>query len=294
MAVALEHIFGNTYYIPGATNIGVVVNGNKCVLIDTGRDRQYGKQIQRSLKAAGLKVEAIINTHGHADHFGGNGAFKGAHIYATAIEKAMMENPVFGPMFLFSAAPVKELHNPVLTTEASAVDFLLTPGKCTIAGIALEIIALPGHSLGQVGVVTADGVCFCGDAYISGHTIDGYGMPFTADVTLALETLNRLKESNYAYYVPSHSQLSCKPTAEIEKNLAAIENTFALILDTLGKKPCSREEIVAAYMAVRARKQNILHYFLDYGTISACLTHLYKEQKIMHYVKDGRMLWERM
>ena len=37
MAAALRHIRGNTYYLPGTTNVGVVVNGNQCVIIDTGR-----------------------------------------------------------------------------------------------------------------------------------------------------------------------------------------------------------------------------------------------------------------
>ncbi|NLP37694.1 MAG: MBL fold metallo-hydrolase [Firmicutes bacterium] len=293
MAAALRHIRGNTYYLPGTTNVGVVVNGNQCVIIDTGRDRRYGKQIASILKKEGLKAGGVINTHGHADHYGGNGAFAGVRIYASAIEKTMMENPILEPMFLFSAAPVKELQNPVLMAEASRVDAVITPGKCTIDGIDLEVVALPGHCLGQIGIVTADGVCFCGDAYISARIVDSYGMPFTVDVTLALETLNRLKQSKYACYVPSHSVISSAPAAEIQRNITAMENTLDLILDLLRKKTYSREEIVAYYMAVRKRKQNTLQYALDYSTVSACLTHLHARKKVTHYIKEGKMFWQR-
>jgi glyoxylase-like metal-dependent hydrolase (beta-lactamase superfamily II) len=42
------------------------------VLIDAGQDRDQAKRLLRACEAAGLTPCAIINTHAHADHFGGN------------------------------------------------------------------------------------------------------------------------------------------------------------------------------------------------------------------------------
>lgn len=62
----------NVAYIQGATNLRVIHNNQKAIIIDTGLDRDSGHKIKRLIEQEDRELEPIINTHSHADHFGGN------------------------------------------------------------------------------------------------------------------------------------------------------------------------------------------------------------------------------
>lgn len=295
MALELKKISGNTYYIPGAVNTGVIVNGSDCLVIDTGLDLQAGKQLWRCLQNSGLIPKAVINTHSHADHFGGNAVFReqaGSQIYASQLEKAVIENPYLEPFYLFSAAPVKELATRFLMAPASPVDGVLQPGPVTLDGISLEILPLPGHSPGQIGVVSGDKACFTADAYFGEAILAKYGMPYCADVSSSLDTLHDLLQSKYAYYIPCHGEPTDNPTEEILKNVAVIEETLALILTILQQGPRTREEVLAAVLTAGNRKLDAVQYVLNHGAITACLSHLHKTGQVEYHFTNGKMLWK--
>lgn len=295
MGLELQKITDDTYIIPSAVNIGVLVNGDHCLLIDTGLDRQAGKKILACLKNAGFTPKVIINTHSHADHFGGNAIIRqetGAKIFASPLEKAIIENPYLEPFYLFSAAPVKSLATRFLMGPASPVDGVLEPGVFACEGFSVEIISLPGHSPGQIGVVSHDQVCFTADAYFGHPIIEKYGMPYTADVSAALDTLRVLWQSNYANYVPCHGDPSDKPTETLLRNVAVIEKTLEHILNILETGAQTREEILAAILTANDRKLDSVQYVLNHSTITACLSHLHKIRKVEYIFNSGKMLWK--
>ncbi|MDW7652396.1 MAG: MBL fold metallo-hydrolase [Bacillota bacterium] len=296
MALELKKITGNTYYIPGAVNTGVVVNGNDCLVIDTGLDRYAGKLLYRCLAKEDLTPRAIINTHSHADHFGGNTMFRemtDVKIYASHFEKAIIENPYLEPFYLFSAAPVKDLTTRFLMAPASPVDGILEPGPFSVFGFNVDIISLPGHSPGQIGVVTEDNVIFSADAYFGQAILEKYGMPYCADISASLDTLRNLWQSSYAKYVPCHGEPADKPTEEILKNVSVIEKTLEKILGFVEEEPRTREEVLAFIMTTEKRELNPVQYVLNHGAITACLSHLHKIGKAAYKFADGKMLWEK-
>jgi glyoxylase-like metal-dependent hydrolase (beta-lactamase superfamily II) len=296
MAMILTGLKGNTAVITGAVNTGVIVKGDHCLLIDTGLDRQAGKQILRCLSQEGLMPKVIINTHSHADHYGGNAYLKeqtGAKVYASALEKAIIENPYLEPFYLFSAAPTRHLATRFLMAEACSVDGILEPGSFEALGFDLQILALPGHSPAQIGVVAADGVVFCADAYFGRDIIEKYGMPYCADVTAALETLAMLRQSSYGLYVPCHGEIEESPTGTILQNENIIEKTLDQILNILKDGGRTREEVLAAVMVQNDRKLDPVQYVLNHGAITACLSHLQKTGKVQFVFYEGKMLWTR-
>ena len=108
----LIQISDSTYYIPGATATGVVRSENRAIPIDTGLDKESGRRILRLIQKNGLDAAAIINTHSHADHFGGNSFIvrrTDAKVYAPAIEAGIIQYPYLEPLYLFSAHPVNEM-----------------------------------------------------------------------------------------------------------------------------------------------------------------------------------------
>ncbi len=76
---------GNTVVFKGAAGL---------IVFDTGRHPEHAQQIIDFANAAKQPVVAIVNSHWHLDHVGGNvrlrQAFPGVHVYASAaIEDAM-------------------------------------------------------------------------------------------------------------------------------------------------------------------------------------------------------------
>ena len=91
--MTLERIAGPAHYISGRVNIGVIVGDGQAAFIDSGLDEGAARKAVQAVEQAGLRGVALINTHAHADHCGGNAFLKkrtGATVYAPAIEAALV------------------------------------------------------------------------------------------------------------------------------------------------------------------------------------------------------------
>ncbi|TNG95742.1 hydroxyacylglutathione hydrolase [Pasteurellaceae bacterium USgator11] len=108
-----------------------------------------------------LLPQAILLTHGHADHIGGVAALK-QHYPNLAV---------------YGSPEVAEL-----------ATVLVEPGKVQIGNYAIEVIATPGHTAQHISFVLDDHL-FCGDTLFSG----GCGRVFTGDYAAMFAALQRLK-----------------------------------------------------------------------------------------------------
>jgi glyoxylase-like metal-dependent hydrolase (beta-lactamase superfamily II) len=66
------HLNDHVRVLHSAVNMGLVETEHGVVVIDTGLDRQSGKQLLKAAGEWGKPIIAVLNTHAHADHFGGN------------------------------------------------------------------------------------------------------------------------------------------------------------------------------------------------------------------------------
>ena len=83
----------SAYHLRGGSNAGLIVEGGRAVLIDTGLDKDTSKKILRHLDALGVSLAAVVITHAHADHFGGAATITArtrAPVYAPALEAAVV------------------------------------------------------------------------------------------------------------------------------------------------------------------------------------------------------------
>jgi hydroxyacylglutathione hydrolase len=111
------------------------------VVIDPGLEPDL---VLDFLRENGLAVSAILNTHGHADHIGGNADVKAAFPDA-ALQIGAGDEPMLADADKNLSAP---FGMPVTSPPA---DRLLVEGDVVeVAGMRLEVREIPGHSPGHV------------------------------------------------------------------------------------------------------------------------------------------------
>jgi hydroxyacylglutathione hydrolase len=124
-------------------------------VIDPGGDIT---QLRLELARMGAKVVAILLTHGHWDHVLGVVDLveaSGAPVYLSAAELPELESE--GPELL-GFSPLNSF----------TPDHLLADGdKLELAGLAIEVLSVPGHRPGHMAFVI-DGGLFSGDVLFRG------------------------------------------------------------------------------------------------------------------------------
>lgn len=288
----LNKINENVYYIDAAVNMGLVVNDSKgAVLVDTGIDDSVARKVRRLLQENGLELKGIIITHAHADHCGGAPYLvksTGARVYASILEKSVLEFPLLEPLYLFSGAhPPAPLHNKFFLAPGVKVDEIIIPGTCNIEGCEVEVVDLSGHALGQVGI-SVQGVLFCADAVIAPDVIQKHGIPLNAHLAKALVAYDLLELREERYYVPAHST----PVDDIKPLTAAnrsrINEAKDFILDFVNSPRTVEESLAGVCNAFDIKITNIGQYYLMHLTVMAYISYLLDKGDIVSLYEQNR------
>jgi glyoxylase-like metal-dependent hydrolase (beta-lactamase superfamily II) len=284
------------HYLAGGVNSGLVRSASGVIVIDAGLDRGAANRIIRAAEELGRAPVAIVNTHAHADHYGGNAQLVrrlGIPVYAPAAEAAVIREPRYEPVYLFGgAAPVRALENRFLMAEPSPVDHVFAPGdRLEIDGIALETIDLGGHSLAQAGV-TADGVLFAADAFFGLEPLRKHGVPYLVDAGRTRTSLQWLQRSAFGWYVPGHGEALTDPAETLAANLDTIDQAEAWIVERLAQRPTTADELLPA-LAERfgLRIADATGFVLYRTTLLGYLSSLEREGRVGFVIEGGRWVW---
>lgn len=290
---------GNSFYCDSIFSIGVYIKEKMAVLIDSGISRDVSKEIDKCLIQANVQVAAIINTHCHGDHCGGNAFFQQKYpqikIFSTETERPFIEDPLMAPIcFCGGAAAFEELKKckPITPQQPSKVTDIITPyedQKIIIYGETFEIITLPGHTRGMIAVKTPDNVLYCGDAVFGDDTFRKYPILY---YTFIGDTLNSFKKLRSL--LPSvdtsiiyHGGVINDLASLIDNHEKRILETKSMILSMLNECPLSLEEITAKIMQTYQIPDDLISYALTKTPMQAYVAELERENLVEMRVTAG-------
>ncbi|WP_054967201.1 MBL fold metallo-hydrolase [Alicyclobacillus ferrooxydans] len=219
----------------GAVNMGLVMTSDGLTAVDTGLDKQAAKKLIHAAEDLGRPIIAIINTHAHADHFGGNDAvlakYPQALVYAPVHEAPMIRQPSFEPQYLWQGAqPFSQLQNKFLLAPASRVDNEFHPGEAwQIGETRFEAFGLPGHAHAQCGI-RVNGVLFAADSYFGANVTDKHGIPFMVDYHRTLQSAQAAASIAADWWVPGHGDPTRDPSADIEHLINRHQSAYERVI----------------------------------------------------------------
>ena len=182
---------------PGTLTAINVVAGSRLAIVDTGIPESAGSLVLPYLARLGRRpdeIAAIIVTHGHGDHFGSNQELKrlsGAPIMIHEADAPSLERLAHWRDTSYNPGPA---------------DVRLRDGQVIEVGDRrLEIVHLPGHTPGSIGVYLRDqGVLFSGDA-LQGLGTDVQHLALYTDPDAYVATVEKALRMGIEHLVPAHA-----------------------------------------------------------------------------------------
>lgn len=304
--MALRELTAGLYIFCGPTNVGVAAQKNssgltEIHLIDSGENADFAQKLLSECERlfGKVKVKAVICTHAHADHIGGNAWLKentGCEIWATKAEKSCAETPQIQAQSFYGAFPLPEIDTPYFHAQECPVDKVIFDNQKIKCGqFEFDFIPLPGHSYDMVGVLAAgpDGkkVFYTGDGIFGRSMIKRFWTPFIIDARSFKESLSRIESVKADYYAPSHGEVYDEVEELKELNLISTISNERLIEELL-EKPATHEELIKAFADYSGITFRLSQIMLIGSTIRSYLTYLYTEGRVRWFIENNKMYWQ--
>lgn len=288
---------GGVHVLRGAVNNALVETEHGLLAVDTGLDKGAGNRIARAAGELGRPLVAILNTHAHADHHGGNAQLVrrfGIPVHAPAVEECVIREPRYEPVYLYGgASPVSALVVKFLQAEPSPVDHVFRPGETvTIDGRAMDIVDLAGHSLAQIGV-RVGGVLLAADGFFGRESLEKHGVPYLVDAFGWMDTLRRMQAMDATWMVPGHGEPLDDPRDTLDLNLAVLQRAADWLTGRLRRDRIGTEELLIEFAAAMGmRIADPPSYVLNRGAMLGFLSSLERAGHARVVIDGGRWIWE--
>ena len=282
------------FYLPGGVNSVILLGKDKqAVLVDTGGDKDAGRRIRKACDSLLVTPVAIVNTHAHADHYGGNDYLvrnMDLPVYAPPFEASIMQSPYLEPVYLFGGAkPPKELLSKWLLAKPSPVDRLLKPGRLELAGLTLEMIESSGHAHTHYAV-KVDDVLFAADAVFGESALEKYPLPFGQDIGGQIASAEKMGVQEVSVILPGHGEPTEEVGELVRKNLETFQRSADVIEEvctdvdtaTVLKRTCKKLHITMT---------DLPRYYLNLCTVKAYLTYLRDAGRVGLELVGNAPLW---
>ena len=289
--MSLEQLAPHTWMYTGVITFGVVERDGRCILIETGAGEGSAKKCHEAICKQGWQLAAVLCTHAHADHIGGHAWLQNhteAQIYATIAQRGLMENALTEAWMLFGASPPDAMRLQFLEAKPCRVDHTLAPGLVDIAGIPMESMPAPGHSMDSILWRSPDGVVFGGDALFPQTTVAKYKVSYYEDVIAYRQTMEALAHMPPSVWVWAHAGAMTDIRPLIAMNRQGLDAVEAKIVSLL---PATTEDIMARLSQIWDIPLNMVQYHLLRVSVQAHLVALQRQGRAAFEV-GNRLVWQ--
>ncbi len=213
--------------LSGRSNVFLLTNGEKNILIDTSPQRLWNK-LDKNLNCLNIKhIDYLILTHSHFDHAGNAHKIREKYNALVIIhrdEAHYLKTSGFvipkGTNLLANAI-VYLLANkltPKPRYEPCQYDILIdTKYDLNDFGFNAYILHTPGHSPGSVSVIIDDEIAVVGDAMFGVFKWSVFP-PFAQDTMQMIHSWGYLLETNCSIFLPSHGSSNSRVLVQKDYN----------------------------------------------------------------------------
>lgn len=173
------NMWDKTFFLKGAHGVNsyLIRTDSGFIMIDTGFHSK-SKEFEMVLENSGCKpgnLNLIIITHGDLDHIGHCASLQKKFRVKIAIHRGELESVVSTNMTLnrrkkpsFTAKLLLSFFGIIFKANRFHPDiFVNDSDNLSKYGLDAEVLNLPGHSKGSIGILTANGNLFCGDLLLN-------------------------------------------------------------------------------------------------------------------------------
>ena len=284
----LHHILGKTYAIETQSTFVPVyqLNEREVVLLDSGFASDRASLIAL-LRERDWGVRGIICSHAHMDHSGNIRFLQERYdclVAAHEIEAEIAATPESFRSHYCVSTPDENggLEECFATTDRIAPQ----TRQLEFCGAEFQILQLPGHSAGHIGIITPDNVAYVGDALMGMAQLAASKMPTTGHLHRDLASKRSLHDVRATAYIIPHKNIMTDIHSLIDANIRCYEEKAYDILAAL-RGAMTLDEWLRAYcdeQQVSVRSEDGL-FVLRYGFRS--MVDYLEELGEVYQVRDG-------
>lgn len=229
----VDKVIDDIYRISNSfVGMTLVVGKEHALLFDTGYGFTDYTPVIRGITDLPLY---IVNSHCHYDHAGGNYLFQGP-VYVNEKELPVFEvhsssdfrkhaidthRKVQKILFWAKSVPKDVDKETYASKTFDNFAFIKEGDQFDLGGIKLEVVELPGHTAGSIGLFCAKKrVLLVGDAMNPNTWLY---LPESTDLSVYINTLKKAKRMDFDQMILSH-QKKLVPKSAIDEYIAVAEN----------------------------------------------------------------------